>query len=575
METKWFPDARLNFAENLLRRRDSAPAVIAWGEGRERQEVSFHELYRVVSRVSQALEVLGVGPGDRVAGWLPTIPEAVIAMLAATSLGAIWSSCSPDFGVQAVLDRFGQIEPKVLFAANGYTYGGKTQDCMDRLAEIAAKLPSVRGVIVIPLLDGKPPGTVIPSAVTWNDSIAQFAPREIEFVQCPFNQPVFIMYTSGTTGKPKSIVHGAGGTLLKHVTEHALHFDIKRDDRVYYYTSTGWAVWNWMVTVLARGATMVTYDGSPFFPTPAVQFDIASIEKATVFGTSARFVDTIRRADLAPIETHQLGSVRTLVSTGSHLLAENYGYIYNKIKQGIFISSFSGGTDIVGGFVGGEPTSPIWPGEMQTAFLGMDVDVFDSDGMPCRNQKGELVCKQSFPSMPVYFWNDAGGEKYKQAYFSKFDNVWCQGDFAAITEHGGFIIYGRSDAVLNPGGVRLGTSEIYQQMEKIGEILEAVAVSQEWEGGDVRVVLFVRLAEGTVLSDALQERIRTQIRQNATPRHVPALIVQVSDIPRTMNGKIAEIAVRETIHGRPVANTASLINPDSLREFADMPKLRV
>lgn len=575
METKWFPDARLNFAENLLRRRDNAPAVIAWGEGRERQEVSFLELCRVVSRVSQALQALGVGPGDRVAGWLPTIPEAVIAMLAATSLGAIWSSCSPDFGVQGVLDRFGQIEPKVLFAANGYTYGGKNQDCMDRLAEIAAALPSLQRVIVIPLLDGNPRGDAIPSAVTWNDSIAQFAPREIEFAQLPFNHPVFIMYTSGTTGKPKSIVHGAGGTLLKHVTEHALHFDIKRDDRVYYYTSTGWAVWNWMVTVLARGATMVTYDGSPFFPTPAIQFDIASTEKATVFGTSARFVDTIRRAGLAPIETHQLGSVRTLVSTGSHLLAENYGYIYGKIKQGIFISSFSGGTDIVGGFVGGEPTSPIWPGEMQTAFLGMDVDVFDSDGMPCRNQKGELVCKQSFPSMPVYFWNDAGGEKYKQAYFSKFDNVWCQGDFAAITEHGGFIIYGRSDAVLNPGGVRLGTAEIYQQMEKIGEVLEAVAVSQEWQQGDVRIVLFVRLAEGTVLSDALQERIRTQIRRNATPRHVPALIVQVSDIPRTMNGKIAEIAVRETIHGRPVANTASLINPDSLREFADMPELRV
>lgn len=572
MKTRWFPEARLNFAENFLHRRDEAAAVIAWSEARERQVISFRSLYEQVSVLAQALRAHGVGVGDRVVGWLPTIPEALIAMLATTSLGAVWSSCSPDFGVQGILDRFGQVEPKVLFAANGYVYGGKSFDCMDRLHEIVAKLPSLRHTIVIPLTTGAAGARGFGSS-TWTDEMRRFQPRPLEFVQLPFDHPVYIMFTSGTTGKPKCLVHGAGGTLLKHVTEHALHFDIKRDDRVYYYTSTGWAMWNWLVTVLARGATMITYDGSPLHPTPAIQFDIADAEQASLFGTSARFIDSIRKAGLEPARTHRLARVRTVVSTGSPLVAENYEYVYSKIKKNVFLSSFSGGTDIVGGFVGGDPTSPIWAGEMQAAFLGMDVDVFDADGRPRKGEKGELVCKRSFPSMPVYFWNDSDRARYRQAYFARFDNVWCQGDFAAITSHGGIVIYGRSDAVLNPGGVRLGTAEIYQQVEKIDEILESVVVGQEWQG-DIRVVLFVRLAPGKVLDDALTERIRSEIRRNTTPRHVPHLIVQVTDIPRTMNGKIAEIAVRETIHGRRISNADSLINPDALQHFSGRPELR-
>jgi acetoacetyl-CoA synthetase len=572
LKTRWFPEARLNFAENFLHRRDEAPAIIAWSEARERQLITFRSLYEQVSVLAQALRAHGVGVGDRVVGWLPTIPEAVIAMLATTSLGAVWSSCSPDFGVQGILDRFGQVEPKVLFAANGYIYGGKTLDCMDRLQEIVARLPSLQHTIVIPLIEGGAGAAGIASS-TWSDEVRRFQPRPLEFVQLPFDHPVYIMFTSGTTGKPKCLVHGAGGTLLKHVTEHALHFDIKRDDRVYYYTSTGWAMWNWLVTVLARGATMITFDGSPLHPTSAIQFDIVDSEQATLFGTSARFIDSIRKSGLAPAQTHKLTSVRTVVSTGSPLVAENYEYVYSKIKKDVFLSSFSGGTDILGGFVGGDPTSPIWPGEMQAAFLGMDVDVFDGNGKPCKGEKGELVCKRSFPSMPVYFWNDPERARYRQAYFSRFDNIWCQGDFAAITSHGGIVIYGRSDAVLKPGGVRLGTAEIYQQVEKIDEILESVVVGQEWQG-DMRVVLFIRLAPGAVLDDALRERIRSEIRRNTTPRHVPHLIVQVTDIPRTMNGKIAEIAVRETIHGRRVSNADSLINPDALRHFSGRPELR-
>ncbi len=574
LETRWFPEARLNFAENLLHRRDDAPALIAYSEARPRQAISFHSLHEQVSVVAQALRSHGVGVGDRVAGWLPTIPEAVIAMLATTSLGAVWSSCSPDFGVQGILDRFGQVEPKVLIAANGYVYGGKTFDCMDRLAEIVAKLPSLRHTIVIPLVDTGAGMGALRAASDWNGELHRFSPRPIEFMQLDFDQPIYIMFTSGTTGKPKCLVHGAGGTLLKHVTEHALHFDIKSDDRVYYYTSTGWAMWNWLVTVLARGATMITYDGNPLHPSGSIQFDIADKEGATLFGTSARFIDSIRKAQLAPARTHRLASVRTVVSTGSPLAAENYEYVYSKIKNDVFLSSFSGGTDILGGFVGGDPTSPIWAGEMQGPFLGMDVDVFDTQGRPLRGEKGELVCKRSFPSMPVFFWNDPDRARYRQAYFSRFDNIWCQGDFAAITSHGGIVIYGRSDAVLNPGGVRLGTAEIYQQVEKIGEVLESVVVGQEWQG-DVRVVLFVRLAPGKTLDEALKDRVRSEIRRNTTPRHVPHLILQVEDIPRTMNGKIAEIAVRETIHGRRVSNADSLINPDSLRYFAGMPELTV
>jgi len=570
LKTRWFPEARLNFAENFLHRRDDAPAIIAWSEARARQEISFRSLYDQVSLMAQVLRSHGVGVGDRVVGWLPTIPEAVIAMLAATSIGAVWSSCSPDFGVQGILDRFGQVEPKVLIAANGYVYGGKKYDCMDRLQEIVAQLPSLQHTIIVPLAAAMP-ATAFPSSL-WTSEMERFAPRKIDFVQLPFDQPVYIMFTSGTTGKPKCLVHGAGGTLLKHVTEHALQFNIKRNDKVYYYTSTGWAMWNWLVTVLAREATMIIYDGSPLHPSPAVQFDIAQAEQPTLFGTSARFIDTLRKAGLMPARTHRLDSIHTIVSTGSPLVAENYEYIYSKVRAGVFLSSFSGGTDIVGGFVGGEPTSPIWPGEMQAPFLGMDVCVFDANGNSVVGDKGELVCRKSFPSMPVHFWNDPGCARYRQAYFSRFDNVWCQGDFAAITEHGGIVIYGRSDAVLNPGGVRLGTAEIYQQVEKIPAVADAVVVGQDWRD-DIRVVLFVVMAPGSALDAALKERLRSEIRRNTTPRHVPDLIVQVPDIPRTMNGKIAELAVRETIHGRLVINADSLVNPEALAYFRALPEL--
>lgn len=572
LETKWFPEARLNFAENLLSRRDETPAIIAWSESRERQVISFRTLYEQVSLLAQALKARGVGVGDRIVGWLPTIPEAVIAMLATTSLGAVWSSCSPDFGVQGILDRFGQIKPKVLFAASGYVYGGKRFDCMARLREIIAELPSLEHTIVVPLISGET-HALGASSSRWDDELSRFRPQPLGFIQLPFGQPIYIMFTSGTTGKPKCVVHGAGGTLLKHVTEHALHFDIRRGDRAYYYTSTGWVQWNWLVTVLARGATMIMYDGSPLYPSNAIQFDIADTEQITLLGTSARFIDLLRKSRFEPRAAHKLTHLRTLVSTGSPLLAENYEYVYSKFDNSVFLNSYSGGTEIMGGLVGGEPTSPIWPGEMQAAFLGMDVDVFDDDGKSSRGEKGELVCKRAFPSMPVYFWDDPERARYKQAYFSRFPNIWCHGDFAATTKHGGIVIYGRSDAVLNPAGVRLGTAEIYQQIEKLSEIQESVVVGQEWQD-DIRIVLFVRLVPGTVLDETLKERIRTEIRRNATPRHVPQVIVGVTDIPHTINGKVAEIAVREAIHGRRVLNTDSLINPSALKQYYDRPELR-
>ncbi len=570
---EWFPEARLNFAENLLRRRDESPALIFRGESGVRRSLSNAQLYAEVSRMAQLLKSFGVGVGDRVAGFLPNLPEAVIAMLAAASRGAIWSSCSPDFGTQGVLDRFGQIEPKVLFAADGYFYAGKTHDSLARLAKIRQALPCVEHVVVTSYTREQPPIESIPGAVRWSDAVADFEPGEIEFVQLPFDHPIYLLYSSGTTGAPKCIVHGAGGTLLQHLKEHQLHAGVEPDDRLFYFTTCGWMMWNWLVSGLASGATLILYDGSPFHPDGNVLFDLADQEQVGIFGISAKFIDTLGKSDLAPIRSHDLSSLKTILSTGSPLVPEGFDVVYNKVKKDVRLSSISGGTDIVACFVGGCPILPVWRGEIQGPCLGMKIEVFDDEGHPLASGKGELVCTAPFPSTPVGFWNDPDGSRYRAAYFERFPGVWHQGDFAEWTEHGGMIIYGRSDAVLNPGGVRIGTAEIYRQVERIDDVLEALVIGQEWEN-DTRVVLFVKLRENAALDDDLVSRIRERIRRNASPRHVPARVIQVADIPRTMNGKITELAVRDIVHGRPVKNRKALANPEALDFFANLPELK-
>ena len=570
----FFPEARLNFAENLLRRRDAEPALLFWSEDRVRRSMSFAELHASVSRLAQALRAAGVTAGDRVAGFMPNLPETVIAMLAAASLGALWSSCSPDFGVQGVLDRFGQIEPKILFTADAYLYGGKVHDCLERVAQIAAHLPTLERVVVVPHVGQAPDLEAIPQAAWWSDFVAPFSAGEIAFEQLPFNHPLYIMYSSGTTGAPKCIVHGAGGTLLKQLSEHLLHTDVKRGDRVFYFTTCGWMMWNWLVAALAAEATLMLYDGSPFSPgPPAILFDFIDAECITVFGTSAKFIDAVAKAGLKPRETHRLDSVRTILSTGSPLAPESFDFVYRHIKADVCLSSISGGTDILGCFALGNPTLPVWRGELQGRALGLRVEVFDEAGHPVRGAKGELVCTAPFPSMPIGFWNDPEGSKYRAAYFERFPGVWCHGDWVELTEHDGLVIYGRSDAVLNPGGVRIGTAEIYRQVETLDEVVESLVIGQDWEG-DVRVVLFVRLREGIVLDAALGDRIRRRIRDSTTPRHVPSKILAVTDIPRTKSGKIVELAVRDVVHGRPVANLHALANPEALDQFRDRPELR-
>ncbi len=570
---RWFPDARLNLAENLLRRRDEADAIVFWGEDRVRRRLSWGALYDQVSRLTQALRDAGVGPGDRVGGYLPNMPEAVIAMLAANALGAIWSSCSPDFGAAGVLDRFGQIAPKVLFAAEGYAYNGKTHDCLEKLAEIVSRLPPLQATIVVPYLRRDPPLDSVPGARMWDTFIEGFEAGDIDFARLAFNHPAYILYSSGTTGAPKCIVHGAGGTLLKHATEHVLHCDIKPGDRVCYFTTTGWMMWNWLVSALACQATVLLYDGSPFHPDGNVLFDFADAEAMTLFGTSAKYIDALNKAGLKPKETHDLGSIRTLTSTGSPLAAESFDYVYRAIKSDLHLASIAGGTDIVGCFILGDPTGPVWRGEIQTRALGLAVDVFDDDAKPLRAEKGELVCTQPFPSMPVAFWDDDDGAKYRAAYFEFFPGVWTHGDYVELTEHDGIVIYGRSDATLNPGGVRIGTSEIYRQVEQLDEVMESIVVGQEWDG-DVRVVLFVVLRQGLSLDDALEDRIRKRIRANCSPRHVPAKILQVADIPRTKSGKITELAVGNVIHDQAVKNTDALANPEALEHYKDLAALR-
>ena len=570
---KWFTQARLNFAENLLRRRDDAVALVFRGEDRVRSACTYGQLYDEVSRTAQALRAAGVVAGDRVAGYLPNMPAAVIATLATASLGAIWSSCSPDFGVQGVLDRFGQIEPKVLFAADGYFYAGKTIDVLPRLGELAERLPTVQRLVVVPYTRARPDVTSVRSGILLDAFTAKFNPADIPFERLPFDHPLYVLYSSGTTGVPKCIVHGAGGTLLQHLKEHRLHADVKAGDRLFYFTTCGWMMWNWLVSGLASEATLMLYDGSPFAGENRILFDYAQDEKIDIFGTSAKYIDACAKLALEPAKTHDLSSVRTILSTGSPLAPEGFDYVYGHVKADVQLASISGGTDIISCFALANPIGPVWRGELQARGLAMKVEVYDEDGRPVRQQKGELVCTAPFPSMPVAFWNDPDGAKYRAAYFERFPGIWWHGDYVELTAHDGLIIYGRSDAVLNPGGVRIGTAEIYRQVERLDEVVESLAIAQEWES-DVRVVLFVRLREGLRLDDALAERIRRQIRENTTPRHVPARIVQVADIPRTKSGKIVELAVRNVVHGRPVKNVEALANPEALAYYRDRPELQ-
>ncbi len=570
---RFFPRARLNFAENLLRRTGPSDALVFWGEQKVRRRTSWAALRAAVSQLQQALKAEGVKPGDRVAAIVPNMPEAVIAMLAAASLGAIWSSCSPDFGVQGVLDRFGQIQPKVLFAVDGCFYNGKTPDALGKLPEIVSSLPSLSRLVVIPYVSENPAPTGIPGAVLLPDYVAGHAAKAVEYTRLPFNHPLYILFSSGTTGAPKCIVHGAGGTLLQHLKEHRLHCDIMPGDRVFYFTTCSWMMWNWLASALASEATLLLYDGSPMHPSGNVLFDLADAEGITLFGTSAKFIDSCSKAGLEPSKTHKLASVRTITSTGSPLVPESFDYVYRSVKQDVHLASISGGTDIVSCFVLGNPTAPVYRGEIQARGLGIAVDVFDDQGKPLRGTKGELVCVKPFPSMPLEFWNDPEGKKYRAAYFERFPGVWCHGDWTELTPRGGVIIFGRSDAVLNPGGVRIGTAEIYRQVEQVPEVLESIVIAQDWEN-DVRVVLFVRLRDSLTLTPEIEHRIIERIRNNATPRHVPAKIIQVADIPRTKSGKIVEMAVRDVVHGRPVKQREALANPEALDLYKDRSELK-
>ncbi len=568
----WFPGARLNFAENLLRYNDDGIAIIAVLENGERKEITYHQLYERTAKLAAALRRLGIATGDRVAGFMPNIAETVIAMLATTSIGAIWSSCSPDFGINGVLDRFGQIKPRVLFSADGYFYNGKACDSLKRLGEIVGEIDSLEQVIVVPVVEEQPRIDNIRNAICF-DEFVDNSSSEISFEQLPFDHPLYIMYSSGTTGVPKCIVHGAGGTLIQHLKEHQLHVGLQREDTFFYFTTCGWMMWNWLVSGLATGATLVLYDGSPFALDGDVLLDMIDSESINIFGTSAKYISALEKADKHPVKTHKLESLKTILSTGSPLSHQSYDYVYNKVKQDVCLSSISGGTDIVSCFVGGCEVLPVYRGEIQVPGLGMALEIWDDQGQPVIEEKGELVCTRPVPCAPVGFWNDEDGSKYRQAYFDRWPGIWAHGDYGEITTHGGFIIHGRSDAVLNPGGVRIGTAEIYRQVECLDEIQESIAIGQQWLD-DVRVVLFVILGDGIVLDDALQRKIRKSIRDNTTPRHVPARIVAVEDIPRTISGKIVEIAVRNVVHGLAVKNTDSLANPGALEFFRNRVELK-
>ncbi|TDF80798.1 acetoacetate--CoA ligase [Pseudomonas sp. H9] len=575
----WFPNARLNYAQSLLARRDDTDALVFWGEDKVQVRLSRGQLYEQVSRFRQGLQALGIGQGDRVAAVMPNMPETLVAMLATTSLGAVWSSASPDFGVQGVLDRFGQIEPKLLLCADGYWYNGKRIDCMEKNAQVVAQLPSLLCTVVVPYVGESLDVTNVAGGVGYADFIKPYATAEIAFVQVPFDHPLFILFSSGTTGAPKCIVHGHGGSLLQHLKEHQLHTDVQPGDRLFYFSTCSWMMWNWLVSALASGATVLLYDGSPFLAGQdgrpgSILFDYVDAEGMTHFGTSAKFIDALLKQGLSPRSSHSLATLRSVLSTGSPLAPEGFEYVYREIKSDVHLSSVAGGTDILSGFVVGVPIQPVYRGEIQRAGLGMAVAVFDEQGKSVRETKGELVCTRPFPCMPVGFWNDQDGSRYHAAYFARFPNIWCHGDFAEINSRGGFVIYGRSDATLNPGGVRIGTAEIYRQVELLPEIVESLVIGQEW-AGDTRVVLFVKLREGDQLDDALVERVKKQVRDNTTPRHVPAKVLQVVDIPRTKSGKIVELAVRNVVQGEPVKNVEALANPEALAYFRDRSELAV
>ncbi|NLS00160.1 acetoacetate--CoA ligase [Rhizobium sp. P38BS-XIX] len=572
LDARFFPDAELNFAENLLSRSGEGDALVFWGEDKVRDRWSWDRLASMVSRLQQAYRGMGIGKGDRVAAMMPNMPETIACMLAAASIGAIWSSCSPDFGEQGVMDRFGQIEPKLFIVCSGYWYGGKLQDVTAKVAAISKRLNAP--TLVVPYA-GSADAVVAatPDARTLEDFVSPFEAKAVEFVAVPFSHPLFILFSSGTTGVPKCIVHSTGGVLLQLLKEHRLHCGVVPGEKVFYFTTCGWMMWNWLVAGLGAGATLCLYDGSPFAPDGNILFDYAQEEEFALFGTSAKYIDAVRKSGLTPKTSHDLSTLRLMTSTGSPLSPEGFTFVYEGIKDDIQLASISGGTDIVSCFVLGNPLQPVWRGEIQGPGLGLAVDVWNEDGKPVRREKGELVCAKAFPSMPVMFWNDPDRAKYHAAYFERFDNIWCHGDFAEWTEHDGLIIHGRSDATLNPGGVRIGTAEIYNQVEQIPEVLEALCIGQNWDD-DVRVVLFVRLAAGASLSEELVKTMKTRIRTGASPRHVPAKIIAVADIPRTKSGKIVELAVREVVHGRPVKNKEALANPEALDLFAGLEELK-
>ena len=571
--SRWFTDAELNFTENLLRKNDDTIAIISRGESKRDRTISYSELNGQVNRLARAYRELGIEPGDRIVAYMPNIPETVICVLAAAACGAVWSSCSPDFGAQGVIDRFGQVNPKILISVDGYTYNGKKFDISGKLKEILENLPTLEKHILVPYLDAKTSHS-LEGAVTLEEFVANYSTAPIEYPQLPFNHPLYILFSSGTTGKPKCIVHGVGGTLIQHLKEHRFHVNLKHDDKLFFFTTCGWMMWNWLVTALASEVTIVLYEGSPFHPKPDVFFDYVEQYGIDHLGISAKFIDFISKSGVRPIETHDLSTLRTLMSTGSPLNPEGFDYVYDSVKKDLCLASISGGTDLISCFVLGNPTLPVWRGEIQCRGLGMDIAVFDDSGNEVPNgTKGELVCRNSFPSMPVGFWQDENDAKYRAAYFERFPGNWHHGDYVELTVHGGMIVYGRSDAVLNPSGVRIGTAEIYRQAEQIDEVIESLVIGQRWDG-DTRVVLFVRLREGLVLDSNLQTKIKSIIRTNASPRHVPAKIIQVADIPRTRNGKITEVAVRKLVHGESIDNLEALDNPEALDLYRNIPELQ-
>jgi acetoacetyl-CoA synthetase len=569
---KWFSGARMNFAENLLRFQDDQTAIVFKGEDQVTDRISYNQLYYEVSKVALSLREAGVTKGDRVVGFMPNMPQSIIAMLAATSIGAIWSSCSPDFGIKGVLDRFGQIRPKVLFTASGYYFKGNHIDSLEKISSILGSLPSIEKVVVVPYANASPNISTVPKAILYKDFLSKESGMEIEFEQLPFDHPLYVMYSSGTTGLPKCMVQGAGGILIHHIKELKLHTDVKRDDIIFYFTTCGWMMWNWLTSSLALGATLVLYDGNPFYPNPGALWKMAQDEKITIFGTSAGYIAALKKEGLKPKSQYDLSELRTLLSTGSPLSIEGFEYIYREVKEDLQLSSIAGGTDLNGCFALGNPMGPVYAGEIQCKGLAMRVEAFDEVGEPVIDQEGELVCTAPFPSMPIYFWDDLDGQKYHLAYFDVYPNIWRHGDYIVVTQRGGVVMRGRSDATLNPGGVRIGTAEIYRLMNLIEEIADSVVVGQDWKN-DIRVILFVKMAEGVELTEEIKDKIRKSIRANASPRHVPAKIIRVADIPYTLNMKKVELAVKKVIQNQPVKNKDALSNPEALAYYENIKEL--